>query len=391
MSRPLTTRIVLALGAAAATAPAAALAQATFEPLGRLRPGDGSNAWGVSANGAVVVGESSPTGFDYRAFRATGPGALQDLGSLPGVDPTARALDVSADGSVVVGDSGFGPNVNYTRAFRWTAAGGMVDLGHPSGRPTDVAVAWAVSADGRVVVGQADSDTGSQAFRWTTEGGMAGLGALGPRGSAAFAVSADGSVVVGITDGPGDVNGRMFRWTPQAGMQVVPGPPGLPQDVSADGSTIVGVTQVRPGSIGEPFRWTEANGMEILDTAPDNFKEMAKAVSGDGSVVVGHADFGAFIWDPKNGFRNLRTVLVDDYGLADALEGWTLGTAEDISADGTTIVGGATGASGQFQAYRVVLPEPTAAALLAPFLPLLILRRQREGAEKIRSRGRGTD
>src|SRR4051794_35211622 len=129
------------VGLASAAAPAVAVAQASFEPLGRLRPGDGSNAWGVSANGAVVVGESSITGFDYRAFRTTGTGALQDLGSLPGLAPTARALDVSADGSVVVGDSGFGPDVNYTRAFRWTAAGGMVDLGHPSGRATDAAVA----------------------------------------------------------------------------------------------------------------------------------------------------------------------------------------------------------------------------------------------------------
>jgi probable HAF family extracellular repeat protein len=328
--------------------------------------------------GAVVVGESSITGFDYRAFRTTGTGALQDLGSLPGLGPTARALDVSADGSVVVGDSGFGPNVNYTRAFRWTAAGGMVDLGHPSGRATDVAVARAVSADGRVVVGQADSDTGSQAFRWTLEGGMVGLGSGANGFSTANGVSADGTVVVGGTQ-TASGNSHMFRWTAPSGMVLLPELAGtivsLPQDVSADGSTVVGIAVMRFGSFGEPFRWTESKGMELLHTAPDGFKEIARAVSGDGNVVVGRADFGAFVWDPKNGIRSLKTVLVDEYGLGDALDGWSLDTAEDISADGTTIVGSATDASRQFQAYRVVLPEPVAAGLLAPWLVLLLRRR----------------
>ncbi|MCL6536549.1 MAG: hypothetical protein K6U77_10815, partial [Armatimonadetes bacterium] len=72
--------------------------------------------------------------------------SLTWLGTLGG--RFSRAWDVSTDGRVVVGDS-----VNASgqrRAFRWTAADGMVDLGTLGGPES-----WArnVSADGGVVVG----------------------------------------------------------------------------------------------------------------------------------------------------------------------------------------------------------------------------------------------
>jgi probable HAF family extracellular repeat protein len=48
-----------------------------------------------------------------------------------------------------------------------------------------------VSADGSVVVGYGNSDSGFQAFRWTEDAGMVGLGDLpgGPFGSTALGVS----------------------------------------------------------------------------------------------------------------------------------------------------------------------------------------------------------
>ena len=53
--------------------------------------------------------------------------------------------------------------------------------------------------------------------------------------------------------------------------------------------------------------------------AGGTFESFAESVSGDGLVVVGssHTDSGyqAFIRDTQNGMRNLRSVLVDVFGL----------------------------------------------------------------------------
>jgi probable HAF family extracellular repeat protein len=52
--------------------------------------------------------------------------SFQGLGDLPGVVSLALATGVSADGSVVVGNS---QSANGLEAFRWTQATGMVGLG----------------------------------------------------------------------------------------------------------------------------------------------------------------------------------------------------------------------------------------------------------------------
>src|SRR5450830_1297939 len=150
---------------------------------------DKSYAYGVSADGSVVVGygNSSTTGGD-EAFRWTSAGGMVGLGHLSN-GFQSRAASVNADGTVVVGDGGDGS------AFRWTASGGMVGLGHLSGDASSSASL--VSTDGTVVVGYSyGSSYGSnQVFRWTATGGMVGLGKL--TGIGVNGVSADGSVVVG--------------------------------------------------------------------------------------------------------------------------------------------------------------------------------------------------
>jgi probable HAF family extracellular repeat protein len=55
-------------------------------------------------------------------------GQLEDLGGLNG-GPFSVAYGVSADGSVVVGYADDGAAGNAGRAFRWTTEGGMVSLG----------------------------------------------------------------------------------------------------------------------------------------------------------------------------------------------------------------------------------------------------------------------
>jgi probable HAF family extracellular repeat protein len=171
-----------------------------------------SEARGVSADGSVVVGSAQNAAGGRRAFRWTAARGMQDLGTLGG--DRSVAYGVSADGSVVVGWTRNA--AGQDRAFRWTAAGGMQDLGTLGGYWSE---AHGVSADGSVVVGSAQNAAGQdRAFRWTAAGGMQDLGTLGGSESAAWGVSADGSVVVGEAENAAGQE-RAFRWTAAGGME----------------------------------------------------------------------------------------------------------------------------------------------------------------------------
>jgi probable HAF family extracellular repeat protein len=158
-----------------------------------------SVAYGVSADGSVVVGRATNAAALRRAFRWTASGGMQDLGTLPGGN-RSEAWGVSADGSVVVGVAY--NTEGYIRAFRWTAAEGMQDLGTLGG---SLSRAYSVSADGSVVVGWAENAAKvPRAFRWTASGGMEDLNrtyaSLLTNGSVlieARAISPDGRYIVG--------------------------------------------------------------------------------------------------------------------------------------------------------------------------------------------------
>jgi hypothetical protein len=125
------------------------------------------------------------------------------LGHLPGIaDSLARA--VSDDSTVVVGSVfDCGPrdcSIGVGKAFRWTEADGMVDLGYlPGGTVSD---SNGISADGKVIVGA----SGLQAYRWTEVGGMESVAEMllsrdidltGWRLFSASDASKDGSIIVG--------------------------------------------------------------------------------------------------------------------------------------------------------------------------------------------------
>jgi probable HAF family extracellular repeat protein len=255
-----------------------------------------SEAYGVSANGAVVVGMAENAARQRRAFRWTQATGMQDLGMLPGGNGS-WAWGVSADGAVVVG-WGTNNSVQY-RAFRWRAAGGMQDLGTlPGGNQSE---AYGVSTNG-VVVGRATNNTGQyRAFRWTVSNGMQDLGTL-PGGiwSEAYGVSANGAVVVGRSSYYDYDSGRYheyaFRWTASDGMQnlgtLLGGDRSVAYGVSADGSVVVGTAY--DGTWPQrAFRWTASRGMEDLNVTYANLLTIgsvlmeARAISPNGRYIVG--------------------------------------------------------------------------------------------------------
>lgn len=337
------------LAAVAILAVTPAVAQeASFTGVGQLPGGDRNFALDVSADGSVVVG------YGAEAFRWTRKGGLVGLGDLDGPPVDSRALAVSADGRVIVGEAS-------GRPARWVD-GVASPLGELA--PGQGGVALGVSADGAVIVGWADTLVGREAFRWTEATGIVSLGALGTDPIDAFAsdASADGSVVTGqsMSDRP---NVEAIRWTEATGMVGLGDVPGgffyaLGFAISDDGGVICGSAIGDSGDF-EAFRWTEAGGLEQLDSdIGSRFSSSANAISADGSLIVGYAEHlgDAMLWDERRGFRGLRTMLEDDFGLD--LGGWRVGSAEGVSIAGgvATLVGYGLNPSGANEGWVATIP-----------------------------------
>jgi uncharacterized membrane protein len=178
-----------------------------------------SAAFDTSENGIAVGLALDETG-TYFAFRWS---AEDGMTKLPVNRPqtSSRANKVSADGGTIVGwndqDNGFRSGVIWRN-------GTALDLADADGMP--VGEATAVSADGRIVVGERYFNTATlkfEAWRWTEETGVQPLGCLttsfGCDPTSARAVSDDGNVIVGDS-----VSGGAYvatAWTPEGGMQLL--------------------------------------------------------------------------------------------------------------------------------------------------------------------------
>ncbi len=226
-----------------------------------------SAATAVSADGTTVVGYSSCTDFSdafpcmptsavssglhLEAFRWVN-GVMAGLGAVPGASHS-QAFGVSANGAVVVGTVG---DTNADQAFRWTD-GVMTGLGYLPGG--GASAAYGVSADGAIVVGQSKNSAANvEAFRWADRV-MTGLGNLpGGSYSSAEAISADGSVAVGTADTAevsGAIDREAFVWTESKGMQR------LHDVLRANGATVpAGWTLSSATGISQDGKWVVGYG-----------------------------------------------------------------------------------------------------------------------------------
>ncbi|HTV18764.1 MAG TPA: hypothetical protein VMG12_08840 [Polyangiaceae bacterium] len=295
-----------------------------------------SAALGLSTDGQrLLVGNESAVSIVSGDGTVT-PVPLQRLG-----------IDVlmSGDGASVFG--GVANGTGGRTLARWTESGGVETLGSSSLLDTAVLELWAVSHDGSVVAGTANQASRNEPFRWTAAGGVEALAPLPDDavGAQPIAISADGSTLAGFT-----ITNRsdrsIFRWTEQDQFQVVAAalPVGyLPQAslyLSDDGSFLVGNALVA----GAPafVRWGQ--GGTVVANA-----ELAYAtdITPDGSTLVGIASGPiGFLWQPPSvesttpasayNVTSLDTLLAQS-GVDST--GWTLETITNISDDGRIIYG----------------------------------------------------
>jgi hypothetical protein len=140
--------------------------------------------------------------------------------------------------------------------------------------------------------------------------------------------------------------------------------------VSAGGEFIAGYSirhdDVTPDFTAQLVVWTKAGGIVPLGTPEGSIWSIPHAISADGNLIVGSVasrNPGAFLWDPAHGIRDLRSTLVEDFGLAAQLDGVMLDHAMDITPDGKIIVGIGRDPFGNERPWVVTIPEPSTAVL----------------------------
>lgn len=176
--------------------------------LGELYPGGYGTAWGVNAGG-MVVGEAQKQSLSSRAFRWTQAGGMVEL-PLPAGPSSAQAVNDS--GKVV----GFFTNENgQMRGFVWKEGAALRTLPPMTGG--NISYAYDINTRGQVV-GFANGLSGHlHAVIWPPEGGVIDLGTLGGHSSGATGISEAGVVVGWSRDS--NTNDHAFAWSPRTGMR----------------------------------------------------------------------------------------------------------------------------------------------------------------------------
>jgi len=301
----------------------------TITSIGSLTPSAPSYALGINADGSAVVGYCSPTS-GIRAVRWTASGGLQNLGVVPG-GLRSLGFAISGDGATVTGMSVISGG---GRVFQWTAGSGMFDLGSLPGQ--NVSYGFAISADGQIIAGGTSSGGDGHALRWT-DGIMEDLGTLpGDAGAALYGLSADGLAGAGYSR-TGTTEQAVY-WTRDGGMIGLGFLPGGTESeaeaISGDGRVVTGYSDGTAGT--HAFRWTAAGGMQDLSTVAGRVTSYGLAINADGSAIAGNDEVGAFLWTADGGMMDLRTYLLAN-GVD--LSNWTLSHCRGISADGTALAG----------------------------------------------------
>ena len=272
---------------------------------------------------------------------------------------------------------GVGANRQY-ESFQWRQDIGFQLLGTLPANDTYPSYGNGVSFNGSVIVGTTDSLNGRRAFRWTAATGLVDMGTKGSGNGYPFSeangVSADGKTIVGFVTTQADDYNKAFRWTEPNGYDVIGLPPvdaglGIPAGgataISGDGTIVAGMSQQNGFS---SWTWTADSGFSLLKMETPANSGNVYNISYDGSVIVGRqitwgqptpaqVVYDAAIWQKTpSGYQIHRVAdLLHAAGVSTA--GLHLEDTTDVAADGRTIIGTGLDVTGHRQAWYAVLPQ----------------------------------
>jgi len=245
---------------------------------------DRGRSYGMAINRLGIV--TGSFGDSARPFRWSAAGGVEDLGVMPALPwPTTGAL--LSDSGLIAGVATI--EEETTRAFVWSRATGLVDidtLGSIDSAPV------AIGAGGEVAGNRLASydDGGDRPFLWTRATGMVDLG-IG-RGSAAWVNAMTPGLHIAGGVGYPDGRQRAMSWTRQGGMRelgTLGGRTSIARAVNARGQ-IVGFAENKLGAM-RAFVWSAGGGMRdlnaVLRNAPRGLVlEHAMAINDSGAIVA---------------------------------------------------------------------------------------------------------
>ncbi|KVT57727.1 hypothetical protein [Burkholderia ubonensis] len=299
---------------------------------------------------AAVLAASAMSAVHAQTVSAGGY-SLTLLGDLGG--PREGRNDgyaVSADGRTIVGTHSNDTRPGQGIAFSWSAATGWQRLAGPANAYDSYA--QTVSADGRIIGGsisalQADGNLDRWAVRWPGDGRAQ---EIVPRsagwGSSVDVANRDGSRMTGRFTTTEGQNAR-FLWDLRIGFRQLPlGGNYLVHLLAMNqpGNTAVGFAGNVDGVYGSrAFLWTEKSGDRLLptDSTDEPRMDMAWDVTEDGQTIVGMI---ATLLSTPDGER-LKSEAVrwtnggDSIQRLGFLEGDDTSSASKISADGRVVIG----------------------------------------------------